>query len=319
MKIGIVGHGFVGKAVEYGFSSKEVSKQIIDPIYGNSVTDIDPDTDFIFLCVPTPMGENGKINSSIIESCFEHIKTIQTPLKGIIIKSTVTPDILEMLEKQDARLVYNPEFLTERNAKQDFINPIMHVFGGNKYVTNMVESLYRDYSICQPCPIFHMTVSEASFVKYGINSFLAAKVLWFNQFYDLIEKNGSDFNKIINAIGADARIGYSHTVVPGFDGKKGFGGACFAKDTQALLNFAKNSHQFELSTLREVINSNNTYRSQYELDCREKEQSVNYTIFTLTPEQESVIRENLRKSDLEPDDVVVEEVDEVTMRELDNE
>ena len=118
----------------------------------------------------------------------------------------------------------------------------------------------------------HMTAMEASFVKYGINCFLATKVLWFNQFKDLIDDTDSKYNVIVNAIGLDPRIGHSHTQVPGPDGKKGFGGACFPKDTNAFSTYARG----EFSVLDDVIKANNIYRKEYDLDDREKEQKVNY-------------------------------------------
>ena len=114
---------------------------------------------------------------------------------------------------------------------------------------------------------------EASFVKYGINSFLATKVLWFNQFKDLIDAHDSRYSVVANAVGYDERIGNGHTKVPGFDGKKGFGGSCFPKDTAAIAKFA----QGKLSVLEEVMEVNNVYRSLYELDDREKEQNITYT------------------------------------------
>ena len=110
-------------------------------------------------------------------------------------------------------------------------------------------------SNCKPCPVFHMTAKEASFVKYGINSFLATKVLWMNQFKDIVDNMGCNYNKIINAIGTDIRVGPSHTQVPGPEGKRGFGGACFPKDTQAFANFATPA----FSVLEEVIKQYNSY------------------------------------------------------------
>lgn len=277
-KIAIVGHGFVGRAVDYGFTHPQVTKQIIDPKYGNSVEDIDEDTNYVFICVPTPMCDDGTIDSSILIKCFEHVQNMPL-LDAIIIKSTVTPNIIENFHIEDSRVVYNPEFLTERSAQYDFINPIMHVFGGLIFYTEQVEWLYQEYSMCKPCQVFHMSVEEASFVKYGINSFLATKVLWFNQLYSAISNFGNDFNfnKVINVIGHDSRVGYSHTTVPGFDGKMGFGGSCFAKDTQAFLKFSEDNN-FDFSVLREVIRSNNEIRKQYELDEREKEQNVSFGI-----------------------------------------
>ena len=270
INIAIVGHGYVGKAVSHGFNSYKVSVNLIDPIYNTNVKLLDGlELDAAFVCVPTPFGKDGKIDSSIVEEVVKELAPRGCP---IIIKSTVTPDVLEKLWKKNKMIVYNPEFLTEKNALNDFVNPPMHVFGGSPEITKQVEKIYEKFSRCKPCPVFHMSIKEASFVKYGINSFLATKVLWFNQFKDLIDQNKSDYDNIIKAIGTDNRIGFSHTQVPGPDNKIGFGGACFPKDTQAFSSFAKN----KFTVLDKVIEENNKYRSQYELDDREKEQKVVY-------------------------------------------
>ena len=270
INIAIVGHGYVGKAVSHGFNSYKVSVNLIDPIYNTDVKSLDGlELDAAFVCVPTPFGKDGKIDSSIVEEVVKELAPRGCP---IIIKSTVTPDVLEKLWRKNKMIVYIPEFLTEKNALNDFVNPPMHVFGGSPEITKQVEKIYEKFSRCKPCPVFHMSIKEASFVKYGINSFLATKVLWFNQFKDLIDQNKSDYDNIIKAIGTDNRIGFSHTQVPGPDNKIGFGGACFPKDTQAFSSFAKNN----FTILDKVIEENNKYRSQYELDDREKEQKVVY-------------------------------------------
>lgn len=270
INIAIVGHGYVGKAVSHGFNSYKVSVNLIDPIYNTDVKSLDGlELDAAFVCVPTPFGKDGKIDSSIVEEVVKELAPRGCP---IIIKSTVTPDVLEKLWRKNKMIVYNPEFLTEKNALNDFVNPPMHVFGGSPEITKQVEKIYEKFSRCKPCPVFHMSIKEASFVKYGINSFLATKVLWFNQFKDLIDQNKSDYDSIIKAIGTDNRIGFSHTQVPGPDNKVGFGGACFPKDTQAFSSFAKS----KFTILDKVIEENNKYRSQYELDDREKEQKVVY-------------------------------------------
>lgn len=275
-KIAIVGHGFVGKAVDYGFSNPNLEKIIIDPKYKVMINRLKgEDLEAVFICVPTPMNPDGSINSSIVINAVDFIKnqTNRTDRHLIIIKSTVTPDVIKMLTSgpNGDRVIYNPEFLTEKAANEDFVNPNLHVFGGEPWACDRLHELYKKYSTCKPCPVYNMTAEEASFVKYGINSFLATKVLWMNQFYDIIENHGSNYNIVINALSADPRIGTSHTSVPGFDGKRGFGGACFPKDTAAFLNFAEN-----FSVLREVINANNEYRSGYDLDDREKMQNITY-------------------------------------------
>ena len=270
-KIAIVGHGYVGKAVEYGFNTKMVHLQLIDPVlYNNSVADIDPDTDIAFVCVPTPYGKDGEIDASIVMDVVSQIalKTYAT----IVVKSTVTPNVIGALSEHYEQLVYNPEFLTEKNALADFVNPPMHVFGGNFNVTQAVEYSYKMFSKCSPCPTYHMSAKEASFVKYGINTFLATKVLWFNQFKDLVDTHNSNYETILNAIGSDSRIGFSHAQVPGPDGRRGFGGACFPKDTQAFAHFSDGM----MTNLMAAITANNEYRSQYQLDDREKEQNVEF-------------------------------------------
>jgi len=266
----IVGHGYVGKAVEYGFNIKLKNKiQLIDPLYNNSIDDI-TGCDVSFVCVPTPFGEDGKIDSSIVEDVTEQL--LEQTRGWVVIKSTVIPSVVAKLS-ENQRVIYNPEFLTEKNALDDFVNPPMHIFGGSSSATNMLEELYKNNSRCKPCPVFKMSAQDASFVKYGINSFLATKVMWFNQYKELIDQHGSDYDTIINAIGTDSRIGHSHVQVPGPDGRRGYGGACFPKDTSALSNFDYDRH---LTILRTVITANNYIRAGYELDDREKEQNVVY-------------------------------------------
>lgn len=271
INLAIIGHGFVGKAVDYGFPSNFCDKYIVDPKGGMDITQLPRNMDYIFVCVPTPMGEDGAIDSSIIESVVTYL--LANTIGTIIIKSTITPEIVKKF--WDTRVVYNPEFLTEKSANEDFVNPFMHIFGGHPAYTQSVEQLYKFYSICKPCPTYHMTTIEASFVKYGINNFLASKVLWFNQFYDIVQNENANYARIINAITTDSRVGKSHTTVPGYDGKRGYGGSCFPKDTFAFVKYAKTLKN-DFSILEKVIMENNKYRSKYKKDQREMEQNISY-------------------------------------------
>ena len=212
-KIAIVGHGFVGKAVDYGFNSPDIEKIIIDPILGTSIEDLDgEDLTATFVCLPTPMGQNGHIDCQLVAETVEYLEENVYGL--IIVKSTITPDIVNLLSFGSDKVVYNPEFLAERTANEDFANPQLHVFGGHPDKTKEVEELYKQYSICKPCQSFHMSAVDASFVKYGINSYLATKVAWFNQYYDMVNNHGGNFYKVLNAITHDDRVGTSHTAVP---------------------------------------------------------------------------------------------------------
>lgn len=263
-RIAIVGYGFVGKAVEFGFKNSNNDIMIVDPYEGYASLDEleDYHPDFTFVCVPTPAHDDGNIDGSSIK---EVIHTLQNTTSGtVIIKSTVTPDIVDKLCAYK-RFVYNPEFLTERNSFDEFLNPKFHILGGDPEFAKRVEDLYKYNSNCNPTPVHYMTPVEASLVKYGINSFLATKVIWFNQWKDLVEDLGARYNVISNIMGSDERIGHSHTKVPGWDGKKGYGGNCLPKDTNAIWNFSCDEWGKEkLTILREVIIANNSYRASEE-------------------------------------------------------
>lgn len=269
--MGIVGHGFVGQAVEYGFTNSLVDIDIADPRLGTSIDDLSDDIEAVFVAVPTPMGDDGKINASIVISVVEQL--VESTQAIIILKSTVTPDIVEAIAKMAPdRFVYNPEFLTEANAKHDFVEANFHVFGGNDRAVSKAIEYYIQYSNCYHLTnIWSCTAPEAAFVKYTINTFLATKVTFFNQLKDEVDNFGANFGNIIDIVEQDKRMGTSHMDVPGPDGKRGFGGACFPKDTAAMYNFSDN---FEL--LKQVLTINNNYRKVYELDQREKEMNVTF-------------------------------------------
>ena len=279
MKIGIVGYGFVGKAVDYGFK-RNIEKIIIDPKLDTSISNLKShNPEFIFICVPTPMNLDGDQDSSIIEKVLAEINKDYSE-SVVIVKSTVLPSIIEKLSKSHKHFVYNPEFLREKTANEDFVNASSLILGGESDDLKRVAELYNNHSDCKIVEVHETDVISASLVKYSINTFLASKVIFFNQLYDIYRALTSDikWDEFITMINSDKRIGESHMDVPGHDGRLGFGGACFPKDTAALLSLSKDIDK-EFSLLKEVIRINNKIRMQYnELDEREKEQGVNYKI-----------------------------------------
>ncbi len=277
LKIGIVGHGFVGKATDWGFS-ENTNKFIVDPKNGTNIDQLaEFNPELIFVCVPTPMGKNGIQDSSIIEAAVQELSA-KCRESIIVIKSTVLPSILEKIEKANPKIIYNPEFLREKHANQDFMNSEMIIFGGDKNIASQVSKFYLDHSRCKTKKHIFMDISSASLVKYTINTFLASKVMFFNEMHEVFNKlkSNDSWELFIKTLSLDKRIGESHMNVPGHDAKKGFGGACFPKDTAALLKYAEDIG-IELGVLKAVINKNNIIRGQYaELDDREKEQNVSF-------------------------------------------
>ncbi len=254
IKIGIVGHGFVGGAVDYAFTHPDVEKFYVDPKYETTMYDlVSWGPHYTFICAPAPTIDDG-VDVSIIKDAIDTLT--RTYNGGIIVKSTIPPDKVDEI-CFDSRIVYNPEFLIQSNAKEQFVNAPYHILGGETEFCEAVEFLYRTYSLCIAEEYVYMSPAEASFVKYGVNSFLATKVIFFNQLYDAAEKYGTvNTTKIINAIGKDSRIGLGHTRVPGYDGQQGFGGACFPKDTEAFVKFDQC-----LTLLKKSIDINKRYRN----------------------------------------------------------
>ena len=277
LNLGIVGHGFVGKATDWGFN-KRVNKFIVDPLLDTNIKDLKKfDPEIVFVCVPTPMNDDGSQDSSIIENVIkELISNCPNAIK--VVKSTVLPSLLDELKKLDSRLVYNPEFLREKHANTDFINSDMIIFGGDRNISTQVSNAYLRHSRCKTKEHIFTDLKTASFIKYSINTFLASKVIFFNELHSVYEKLDvkDSWESVVNIISKDSRIGVSHMNVPGHDGRKGFGGACFPKDSLALIKFA-DSVNVDLNSLITTVKINNKIRSNYEnLDSRESEQNVSF-------------------------------------------
>ena len=235
MKIGIVGYGFVGKAVDYGFK-RDIEKIIIDPKLDTSISNLKyHNPEFIFICVPTPMNSDGNQDSSIIEQVLVEInKDFSESI--VIIKSTVLPNIIEKLSKSHKHFVYNPEFLREKTANEDFVNANSLILGGESDDLKRVTELYKNHSNCKIDDIYETDVISASLVKYSINTFLASKVIFFNQLYDIYKAltPAIKWDEFITMINSDKRIGESHMDVPGHDGRLGFVEHTFQKIRSAI-------------------------------------------------------------------------------------
>lgn len=276
MKIGIIGHGFVGQAVDYAFSTENVDKFLVDPKYNTTLTDLcDWQPNIVFICAPTPSKTDGSIDTSILDEAV--LKLINTTEAFIVIKSTVTPDAIERLTRYDSRIIYNPEFLRESSAKADFIDQRFQVMGAtDQSAIQYLEGVYNALSLCNPAQTIGMTPVEAAFFKYAVNTFLAMKVTFFNQLKDVMDDYGGSYNSLSRALMADPRMGHSHMKIPGPDGKPGFGGGCFPKDLTAFVSFIENKTSVDPTLLKEVKTINDAIRSQFELTDREKANNVNY-------------------------------------------
>lgn len=277
MKIGIIGHGFVGKALAEALTN-DVQVCKVDPKLDTSIDDLKNfKPEVIFICLPTPMLDNGIQDISIVKNTILELNKFITD-EIIVVKSTVHPGNINEIKLICPRFVYNPEFLREKHAKEDFINSDLIVFGGDQEFADSLANIYSNHTKCINKEYIFTDVTSASLIKYTINSFLATKVIFFNEInsiFKLTDSNESweDFTKILSK---DSRIGNSHMLVPGHDGRLGFGGACLPKDINALLKYAE-SNDLELSLIKNVIKTNNKIRASYNNKTdRENDQNINY-------------------------------------------
>ena len=276
-KLGIIGHGFVGKAIDYIFSTPTVDKFVVDPKYtNNTVADLcEWEPNIVFVCAPTPSKDDGSIDSSIIDEAI--MKLVNQTDAFIVIKSTLTPDVVDRLSRIDGRIVYEPEFLTEANAKMDMLEARYRVVGVQQQeAAQHLEGIYNHFSIANPAQMITMSAVEASFFKYAVNNYLAMKVTFMNQLKAVMDDFGGSYNQLSRALMADPRVGHSHMKIPGPDGKEGFGGACFPKDLSAFISFVERKTDADPALLKSVKTINDEIRNQYELSDREKDQNVNY-------------------------------------------
>ena len=246
MKIGIVGKGFVGSAVQNGFSPNtgcDAEVRVYDKNPSRSLHTLEEtvnESDVVFISVPTPAGIDGKIDLTILNDAINDINEVSVNRETIfLIRSTVVPGTTCNFQHifSNLRLVFNPEFLTERSANFDFINQTRFILGGSKDNTTKVADLFR-WRFGRSVSILETNYETAELIKYMNNTFFATKVSFMNDMKLLADKSGATWEDAVEGFVRDGRIGHSHLNVPGHDGRYGFGGSCFPKDIQAIINYA---------------------------------------------------------------------------------
>lgn len=251
MKIGVVGNGFVGKATSI-LACPNVKLIVYDIVpeacspLGTTLEDICK-CDLIFVSVPTPMNKDGSCHTNILESVISNINNLKIngELPPIVNRCTVPVGTSDRLN-----CYYMPEFLTEKNFEYDFVNNPDWIFGikednqqhsefKNK-ITQLINLSYKNNKI-KYNNIHFVTNKEAELIKLFRNNYLSTKIEFCNEIYEFSNLNGINYENVRKLATLDPRIGSSHTHVPGHDGKFGYGGTCFPKDTNSLLHQMKQS------------------------------------------------------------------------------
>ncbi len=210
-----------------------------------------PDCEFVYLCVPTPQGADGSADLSYIRAAAAEIGPHLEPEAIVVNKSTVpvgsTRVVEEVIDRDDIRVVSNPEFLREGSAVRDFLNPDRIVIGAeDQAAAARVATLFESLG----APVLVTDPASAETIKYASNAFLAAKVSFANAIANVCEAVGADVRDVLLGMGYDKRIGFEY-LRPG----PGFGGSCFPKDTSALVRIAKDAG-YDFGLLRGVSQVN---------------------------------------------------------------
>lgn len=268
-KVGIVGFGFVGKAVSQ--LSTITNLETYDPNnadYNSLDQKIKTyNCDIIFINVPTNL-KNARLNTSILDECmFSYRAHNLNTNSTIVVKSTVPVGTCRHLSKKHNlnNIIFNPEFLSERTAMQDFINEKELYLAGPEQHTKKVKQLYNKfYDHCENnnLQIFETTSWEQiELLKLARNTFYGIKVSYCNYLFNFCESIGVDYSEFREHFARGEWVGEQHTMVPGPDGKFGYGGKCLPKDSTELLNSCK-KQDIMFNMLEKSIDFNAIQRSK---------------------------------------------------------
>ena len=256
-KIGVIGLGYVGTPIQKWFREQGHEVFSYDKFKKEGSVEGVNKAEIIFIAVPTPFHEDGEgYDDSAVRESLQSIEDGKT----IVIKSTIIPGSTRKYQEAypTKTILYNPEFLRAKTAEEDYLHPNVQIVGyasegGKKIAPSTLELLPKaNFSEI-------VTSTEAEVLKYWANSYLATRVVFANEMHDLCEALGdADYNTIKNCLIHDPRIGDSHWDVDA-DGYRGFGGACFPKDVQAILQKAKEL-EVRLDIIGQAHETNKKYR-----------------------------------------------------------
>ena len=280
--IGIIGIGFVGGAIKKFFETNETYVKIKRVIgydkYKEPYNTIEQlyelieRSDIIYMCLPTPFDSERCYNTEEMECTIRIINEVllKIPIdertsKCIVSKSTMTPTMFNTIlsnvyvDKQtitDLKIgyIHNPEFLSARTAYIDFCQQSHVVIGKTECCSSSIFQMFEQFNrnVFPNANISTCDSNTSETMKILVNTFYASKIMIMNEYYMMCKQLGINYDDVIDLMLKNGWINPMHTLVPGTDGKLGFGGTCFTKDTYALHTFMK-QHNMMSGILENVI------------------------------------------------------------------
>ena len=285
MNISICGFGYVGGAMGHLCDKNNIRYNVYDittklgdsfTYYANLATmvSVNESTDRFncyFIAVPTPSDSLGNCDTSIVERVLADLRSFIKKKSIVFIKSTVKPgttrNFYDKYSSETLEIVFCPEFLREATYKDDIYNAKFSMFGmknkSDSFITTQIEKVFKDY-LYKHNPDFEFYFRDfeiCEMFKYTVNVFLATKVWFFNEVNEVCEKLGVDYKDLRDLFPLDPRIGMSHTMVPGHDGKYGYGLGCLPKETRAFRHL-QNQLGIPDSIINSIINRNEEFRQK---------------------------------------------------------
>lgn len=272
--VGFIGQGFIGKSMADDFEERGYNIVRYNRSNFSHNKEKIAECDFVFIAVPTPSTPKGFDDSILLEV----IKLVGDG-KTAVIKSTIKVGTTEKIQKLYPKkfIIHSPEFLTEKNAKNDAKFPERNIVGYTKKSSKIAQAVLN--ILPKAKHNFIVPSREAELVKYMGNTFLMMKVVFANTIFNLAKSKKINYDKVCEMVGHDSRIGHSHLKIKhqgGLVGKlgRGAGGHCFIKDMAALVEmykeckFKDKQNNLALNFLESAVNLNNKLLldSQKDLD-----------------------------------------------------
>lgn len=251
-EIAIIGYGHVGKNMKKLFSEAIVYDE---PKKIGKKSEVNK-CGISFICVPTPEGEGGICDTSVVEDVLSWLTT-----EVIVLRSTVPVGFTDAMRKRwNKRILFQPEYYgeTTRHPFAEPQNPGWITLGGRTEDAAVVANVYKKVFNSE-LRIHYCDAKTAEMAKYMENSFLATKVIFCNQFYDLARKFEINYDILRETWLMDPRIGRSHTFV--YEDERGYGGSCLPKDIASIISQAEEK-KVNLSLLKEVRSANESMRDK---------------------------------------------------------
>ena len=219
----------------------------------SSYTDVDwQDIEIVFICVQTPNNlETNSVDTKFLESAINEVNNIENKDLIITVKSTIPPYEIEKICNKFGldtdSLTFNPEFLREGTAVEDFFNPDRIVIGSNNSEKiDKLKDLYKDFK----AEIIITDPISSQLIKYLANTYLPLRLSFVNEAARLVNSSGGNLEDVLKGVGMDSRIGEHY-----FRPSPAWGGSCFPKDVVEVNNFY-NPEEVNLPLIANIIESN---------------------------------------------------------------